>query len=212
VPPLSLALRGGSLPYWSRRALNLACCRAANADLGTDKMGSGAVVRSTPRRDGPSLVQGQSPISAKIRIVERNQRVEPYWLRRPGGSAPWTPDGVPPLSWALRGGNLLYYSRRTLDLTCCRAAKADLGTDKMGSGAVVRSTPGRDGPSGSRAEPWPLPSESNLQLPVARASISLSSRLWGRAPGLQSGRHKTLRCYREDRAAAVDGEARVVAA
>jgi L-amino acid N-acyltransferase YncA len=42
--------------------------------------------------------QGLCPISAKIRIVERNQRVEPYWLRRPGGSAPWTPDGVPPLS------------------------------------------------------------------------------------------------------------------
>jgi hypothetical protein len=26
------------------------------------------------------------------------------------GSAPWTPDGVPPVSLALRGGSLLYYS------------------------------------------------------------------------------------------------------
>jgi len=25
-----------------------------------------------------------------------------------GGSAPWTPDGVPPLSSALRGGSLLH--------------------------------------------------------------------------------------------------------
>jgi hypothetical protein len=34
------------------------------------------------------------------------------WLRRPGGSAPWTPDGVPPLSLALRGRSLLSANAR----------------------------------------------------------------------------------------------------
>src|SRR5580698_3336117 len=143
------------------------------------KLGSGAVVRSTPRRDGPSLVQGRSPISARIRIIERNQRVKFSWLRRPGGSAPWTPDGVPPLSLALRGGSPLYQTRRTVDRVDLISADASLGTDKMGSGAVVRSTPRRDGPSGSRAEPWPLLFESNLQFPVARTSIFLMLALMG---------------------------------
>src|SRR5580698_11003038 len=50
---------------------------------------------------------------------------------------------------------------------------------KLGSGAVVRSTPRRDGPSGSRAEPWPLLFNLNLQFPVAPAAISLSLRLSG---------------------------------
>ena len=53
VPPLSLALRGGSLPYYPRRAVNSINPLTAKASLGTDKMGSGAY--------GPSGVQGQSP-------------------------------------------------------------------------------------------------------------------------------------------------------
>src|SRR5580698_6661827 len=138
------------------------------------KLGSGAVVRSTPRRDGPSLVQGRSPISARIRIIERNQRVKFSWLRRPGGSAPWTPDGVPPLSLALRGGSPLYQTRRTVDRVDLISADASLGTDKTGSGAY--------GPSGSRAEPWPLLFESNLQFPVARTSIFLMPALMGLCP------------------------------
>ena len=100
------------------------------------------------------------------------RRSAPRWLPdwrwasfRPGGSAPrallgpmalrrQTHVGVPPPAFALRGGSLLYRSGRGFRLMCCRGAGANLGTNKMGSGAVVRSTPRRDGPSGSRAEPW----------------------------------------------------------
>ena len=60
------------------------------------------------------------------------------------GALPLDPDGVPPLSSALRGGSHLYHSCRAVNLICCRAADADLGTDESGSGAygpVVRSTP-----------------------------------------------------------------------
>src|ERR1700678_97013 len=49
-----------------------------------------------------------------------------------GGSAPWTQDGVPPLSLTLRGGSLLYCSRGTVNLACCRSADANLGTNKIG--------------------------------------------------------------------------------
>jgi hypothetical protein len=44
--------------------------------------------------------------------------------------------------------------RHIQDAAALNAACADAkrGTNKMGSGAVVRSTPRRDGPSGSRAE------------------------------------------------------------
>ena len=63
------------------------------------------------------------------------------------GSAPWTPDGVPPPALTLRGGGLLYGACRNEGLTCGRAANANLGTDESGSGAY--------GPSGSRAEPGP---------------------------------------------------------
>ena len=48
--------------------------------------------------------------------------------------------GVPPPALALRGGSLSMSASEQI---------------KLGSGAVVRSTPRRDGPSGSRAEPWP---------------------------------------------------------
>src|SRR5450755_3262885 len=48
------------------------------------------------------------------------------------GSAPWTPDGVPPLSLALRGGSPLYQSRRTVNSADFSAAEAALGTDKIG--------------------------------------------------------------------------------
>ena len=63
---------------------------------------------------------------------------------RKAGALPLDPDGVPPLSLALRGGSLLYRSCRTVDSASLLAADADLGTDKMASGAygpVVRSTP-----------------------------------------------------------------------
>jgi hypothetical protein len=70
------------------------------------------------------------------------------------GLCPWTKDGVPPLSNALRGGSLLYHSGRTVDRA---AADAGFGTDKMGSGAIVRSTRGRDGPSEVQGQsPWPF--------------------------------------------------------
>src|SRR5580693_7950783 len=36
------------------------------------------------------------------------------WSKNDRLSAPWTQDGVPPLSFALRGGSLLYYYRRTV--------------------------------------------------------------------------------------------------
>src|SRR5580700_1770671 len=90
----------------------------------------------------------QTPIH-KGSLGKRRRRGANWFscLRRPGGSAPWTPDGVPPPAIALRGGSLLYLFPQTVDLTCCRAANANLGTAKMGSGAY--------GPSGSRAEPWP---------------------------------------------------------
>jgi len=40
---------------------------------------------------------------------------------------PGPPDGVPPPALALHGGNLLYWSCRTVNLICCRGADADLG-------------------------------------------------------------------------------------
>jgi len=51
------------------------------------------------------------------------------------GALPLDPDGVPPLSLALRGRSLLYRSRRTVDSADLLAADAGLGPDKMGSGA-----------------------------------------------------------------------------
>jgi hypothetical protein len=69
------------------------------------------------------------------------------WLRRPGALA-LVPDGVPPPALALRGESLLYWSRRAVNFTCCRAADADLGTNKMGSGAY-----GTNGVQGQ--SPWP---------------------------------------------------------
>src|SRR5271168_4553105 len=69
------------------------------------------------------------------------------------GALPLDPDGVPPPALALRGGSFLYCSCGAVNLACCRAADANLGTDKMGSGAY--------GPSGSRAEPWPSLHRSN---------------------------------------------------
>jgi hypothetical protein len=61
-----------------------------------------------------------------------------------GSSAPWTPDGVPPLALALRGRSVVYWSGKALDLANLLAADADLGIDELGSGAVVRSTHSRD--------------------------------------------------------------------
>ena len=62
-----------------------------------------------------------------------------------GGSAPWTPDGVPPLSIALRGGSPLHSargSRHWLDVDVER------GDRKMGSGAY--------GPGGVQGQSrWP---------------------------------------------------------
>ncbi len=51
------------------------------------------------------------------------------------GLRPLDPDGVPPLSLALRGGNPLYQSREPVGLAYRLSADARLGTDKMGSGA-----------------------------------------------------------------------------
>ncbi len=51
------------------------------------------------------------------------------------GSAPWTPDGVPPLSLALRGGRLLYNLTELCDWPTDSASMRDSGTDKMESGA-----------------------------------------------------------------------------
>ena len=39
MPPLSLALRGGSLRYWPRNTVALANWLPADADLGTNKIG-----------------------------------------------------------------------------------------------------------------------------------------------------------------------------
>ena len=47
------------------------------------------------------------------------------------GALPLDPDGVPPLSLALRGGSVLHGSRNTLDFARCLAANAGYGTDKV---------------------------------------------------------------------------------
>ena len=52
--------------------------------------------------------KGLCPLSARTTIVKRNRTVVDFWLRRPGGSAPWPQDGVPPPSLALRGVSRLY--------------------------------------------------------------------------------------------------------
>src|SRR5277367_3300371 len=49
-------------------------------------MGSGAVVRSTPRRDGPSLVQGQSPWPSFCGLPARRRR--PYCFASRRGRVP----------------------------------------------------------------------------------------------------------------------------
>jgi hypothetical protein len=51
VPLPALVLRGGSLLYCSRGAANYAGCSAANVNLGTDKMGSGAYGPSGSRAE-----------------------------------------------------------------------------------------------------------------------------------------------------------------
>src|SRR5271168_5343645 len=72
------------------------------------------------RKFQPSLFAAMVQPSAKRLAdqVARKKTRAPWhevWLRRPGGSAPWTQDGVPPLSLALRGGSLLYRFGRTVD-------------------------------------------------------------------------------------------------
>ena len=83
-----------------------------------------------------------------------------------GGSTPLDPDGVPPLSFALRGGSPLYHSRRTVNSADFSAADAALGTDKIGVwGLRPQRGPGAEPLafllpcltylSAYGAEPWP---------------------------------------------------------
>ena len=48
------------------------------------------------------------------------------------GALPLDPDGVPPLSLALRGGSHLYHPRKTVECSDRPAADASLGTNKIG--------------------------------------------------------------------------------
>jgi hypothetical protein len=64
------------------------------------------------------------------------------------GLCPLDPDGVPPLSLALRGADLLYRSRKSLGSVQRLSVDASLGTDKMASGDY--------GPSLVQGQsPWP---------------------------------------------------------
>jgi len=65
-----------------------------------------------------------------------------YWLRRPGGFAPWAPIGVPPRSSALRGRSLLYGPCGSVDLAGSPATNASPRKIKWGQGPTA--------PAGSR--------------------------------------------------------------
>src|SRR5580698_6389102 len=78
-PRPQLALRGGSVLYWSCRTVDWAGLLGADANLGTNKMGSGAY--------GPSGVQGQSPGFLNVKTLPTP--TTPLFIRvnkrKPGG-------------------------------------------------------------------------------------------------------------------------------
>ncbi len=104
-----------------------------------------------------------------------------WWLRRPRGSAPWTPDGVPPPAYSLRGGSLPYGLARR-GFSGALAADARLGTDKMGSGAYWPQPGQGQSPISAnirKSELWQQEAEGLIRKVKARA---LPWTRWGRRP------------------------------